>query len=141
MEPTKPARPDSHSGGDKKRFSMIARIESSTHAWRGLAVFARTTHNFWIHFVCAIFVVYLGWMLRINSEEWIFVVIAIGFVFIAEAFNSAIEIDIDLTSPDYHPYARDTKDVAAGAVLLSVAVAVLIGVIIFMPKLLYLFIH
>lgn len=48
-----------------------------------------------------------------------FLVVAGGFVLVAEAFNTALEIDIDLTSPEYHPYARDTKDVAAGAVLLS----------------------
>ena len=122
---------------EKKRFSMIARIESSTHAWRGLAVFIKTTHNFWIHFTCAMFAVYLGLALRISNVEWALIVIAIGFVFVAETFNSAIEIDIDLTSPNFHPYARDTKDVAAGAVLLSVAVAILIGVIVFLPKLIY----
>ena len=75
--------------------------------------------------------------LRISNVEWALIVIAIGFVFVAETFNSAIEIDIDLTSPNFHPYARDTKDVAAGAVLLSVAVAILIGVIVFLPKLIY----
>ena len=57
-----------------------------------------------------------------------------GFVIIAEAFNTAIEIDIDLTSPEYHPYARDTKDVAAAAVSLSVIMAGIIGLIIFLPK-------
>ena len=122
-----------------KKFSAVARIKSSTHAWRGLAVFIKTTHNFWIHFVCAILVVYLGWILNINSEEWALIVIAIGFVFVAEAFNSAIEIDIDLTSPEYHPFARDIKDVAAGAVLMSVGVAVLIGIIVFLPKILALY--
>ena len=61
---------------------------------------------------------------------------AIGFVIIAEAFNTAIEIDMDLTSPEYHPYARDTKDVAAAAVLLSVRVAMVIGLIVFLPKIL-----
>lgn len=54
-----------------------------------------------------------------------------GFVLTAEAFNTAIEIDIDLTSPQYHPYARDTKDVAAGAVLISSVTALIVGVFIF----------
>jgi diacylglycerol kinase len=60
-------------------------------------------------------------------------------VLVAESINTAIEIDIDLTSPQYHPYARDTKDVAAGAVLISVIGAVIIGAIIFVPKILMLF--
>jgi diacylglycerol kinase len=60
-------------------------------------------------------------------------VFAGGFVLVAEAFNTAIEIDIDLTSPEYHPYAKDTKDVAAGAVLIAACTAALIGLIIFVP--------
>jgi diacylglycerol kinase len=62
-------------------------------------------------------------------------VFAAGLVLMAEAFNTAIEIDIDLTSPDYHPYARDTKDVAAGAVLIASLTAAIIGILIFAPYL------
>ena len=61
--------------------------------------------------------------------------IAAGMVLMAEAFNTAIEIDIDLTSPTYHPYARDTKDVAAGAVLIASVTAAVIGILIFAPYL------
>jgi diacylglycerol kinase len=66
--------------------------------------------------------------------EWLFIAISTGAVLSAEAFNTAIEIDIDLTSPEYHPYARDTKDVAAGAVLITSIMALIIGLIIFIPK-------
>jgi diacylglycerol kinase len=62
-------------------------------------------------------------------------VLAAGLVLVAEAVNTAIEIDIDLTSPTYHPYARDTKDVAAGAVLTAAFAAAVIGLIIFLPHL------
>lgn len=70
--------------------------------------------------------------------EWLFLIFAIGIVLITEALNTAFEIDIDLTSPTYHPYARDTKDVAAGAVLLAVIMAGIIGFIIFLPKIIVL---
>lgn len=80
--------------------------------------------------------IYLGFILNISNTEWLFLVFAIGLVIIAEAFNTAFEIDIDLTSPQYHPYARDTKDVAAGAVLISAFVAVIVGLVIFLPKIL-----
>ena len=121
---------------EKKRFSLVSRIKSTTHAWRGLGVFTRTTHNFWLHIFFAFLAIYLGFELGLSSIEWAIVVFAIGLVIIAEAFNTAIEIDIDLTSPNYHPYARDTKDVAAAAVALSVIVAGIIGLIIFLPKIL-----
>jgi diacylglycerol kinase len=79
-------------------------------------------------------VVCLGFFFSISHAEWLAIVFAIGIVIVAEAFNTAIEIDIDLTSPEYHPYARDTKDVAAGAVLLAAIMAAIIGIIIFLPK-------
>lgn len=68
--------------------------------------------------------------------EWVAVVLTIGLVIITEIINTALEIDIDLTSPNYHPYAKDTKDVAAGAVAFSVIIAGFVGIIIFLPKIL-----
>jgi diacylglycerol kinase (ATP) len=121
---------------EKKRFSIVARIKSTTHAWRGLGIFIKTTHNAWLHIFFAVVAIYLGFILNISGIEWAMIVFAIGLVIMAEAFNTAIEIDIDLTSPDYHPYARDTKDVAAGAVSIACIVAGIIGLIIFLPKIL-----
>ncbi len=119
---------------EKKRFSIVARIKSTNHAFRGLGIFIKTTHNVWLQIFFALGAIYLSFALHITSVEWAIIVFAIGLVFLSEAFNTAIEIDIDLTSPNYHPYAKDTKDVAAGAVLLAVAVAGIIGLIIFLPK-------
>lgn len=120
---------------ERQRFSLIKRARSISHAGRGLKLFIRTTHNAWIHIAVAVVVVVLGFVYHLSEAEWGLLVFAIGMVMTAEAFNTAIEIDIDLTSPEYHPYARDTKDVAAGAVLISVFVAIAIGLIIFIPKL------
>jgi len=120
---------------EKKRFSLIARLKSMPHAMRGLSIFLRTTHNMWIHIFFAIIAIFLGFILCLSSTEWVLILLAIGLVMVSEAFNTAIEIDINLTSPTYHPYARDTKDVAAGAVLLSSIISLIIGVIIFIPKL------
>ncbi len=119
---------------EKKRFSIITRLSSTTHALRGLNIFLKSTHNLWLHLFFSILAIYLGFILSISSLEWAIIVITIGLVIIAEAFNTAIEIDIDLTSPNYHPYARDTKDVAAGAVSIAVIISGIIGLIIFLPK-------
>ncbi|MEI7810343.1 MAG: diacylglycerol kinase family protein [bacterium] len=124
---------------DKKRFSLVARIKSSTHAWRGLGILIKTTHNAWLEILFALLAIYLGFILSITQTEWLFIVFSIGIVVISETFNTAIEIDIDLTSPEYHPYARDTKDVAAAAVFLSVLMSVVVGCIIFLPKIFVLF--
>lgn len=125
---------------EKKRFSIIARVRSANHAVRGIGVLLRTTHNFWGHLLFTGLAIYLGFILHISHFEWIALVFAIGLVLVVEALNTAFEIDIDLTSPDYNPYARDIKDVAAGAVLLSIITACVIGLIIFLPKILELYI-
>ena len=121
---------------EKKRFSLIARLRSTTNAFRGLIIFIKTTHNSWLHIFFSILAIYLGFIFDISSMEWIAIVLSIGSVVVAEALNTAFEIDINLTCPDYHPYARDTKDVAAGAVLVAVFVSGTIGLIIFLPKIL-----
>jgi diacylglycerol kinase len=117
----------------KKEFSVIKRARSLVHAGRGVLLFVKTTHNAWVHIGIGLLVILFGLYFSISKFEWIVLVFAIGFVFVAEAFNTAIEIDIDLTSPEYHPYARDTKDVAAGAVLLATITAIIVGCFVFVP--------
>lgn len=121
---------------EKKRFSIISRFKSTNHGLRGLEIFIKTTHNLWFHIFFALLAVYLGFVLNLSSVEWAIIIFAIGLVVITEAINTAIEIDIDLTSPNFHPYARDTKDVAAAAVSIATIVAGIIGLLIFLPKIL-----
>ena len=114
-----------------EEFSIVKRAKSFAHAGRGVMIFLKTTHNAWIHIAALVVVIALGTWLRITAIEWMVLVLATGLVLTAEAFNTAIEIDMNLTSPDYHPYAKDTKDVAAGAVLIAAATAVIIGALVF----------
>ncbi len=118
-----------------EEFSLIKRAKSFTHAGRGVWLFIKTTHNAWIHLFIFTLALALGWYCAISTTEWMFLILSAGFVLVAEAFNTAIEIDINLTSPEYHPYAKDTKDVAAGAVLLAASTAVVVGLLIFVPYL------
>lgn len=122
-----------------KKFSIIKRAESFTHAGRGLFIFIKSTHNAWVDIAVFIFVILMGLIFAITKVEWMMIFIVSGMVFISEAFNTAIEIDMDLTSPTYHPYAKDTKDVAAGAVLLSAILAAVVGIMIFAPYIKVLF--
>ncbi len=120
---------------EQKRFSIVARVRSFSHAFRGIGVIFRTQHNAWVHAVVGVGVIALGWWLKISHLEWGLIILSIAGVLAAEGFNTALEIDIDLTSPDEHPYARDTKDVAAGAVLLTVIGAAIVGLLVFVPHL------
>jgi diacylglycerol kinase (ATP) len=117
-----------------KKFSLRARVRSFSYAWRGLGIIAQTQHNFWIQIIGALAVIVMGRYYHISKAEWLALVLATTSVIVSESFNTALEIDINLTSPGEHPYARDTKDVAAAAVLLTVIGAITIGLIIFIPK-------
>lgn len=119
---------------EQKAWREVKYSQKFINAFRGIYIFSKTTKHLFIHITIALIAIFLGFYFRISNFEWIALIFSIGFVIVSEAFNTAIEIDIDLTSPEYHPYARDTKDVAAGAVLLSVLVAILVGLIIFLPK-------
>lgn len=112
-------------------FSLVRRAKSFTHAGRGLWLFVKTTPNAWIHLFAFLLVILLGVYFSITTIEWAILILTSAMVLAAEAFNTAIEIDIDLTSPEYHPYAHDTKDVAAGAVLITALAAAAIAVFIF----------
>lgn len=123
---------------EKRAWQEVKVKNRFSHALRGWYVFLKTTRNLKIHLIIAVFVVVFGFYLSVSAYEWIALIFAITLVLVSEAFNSALEIDMDLTSPQYHPFARDTKDVAAGAVLLASVGAVVIGLIIFLPKVLVL---
>jgi diacylglycerol kinase (ATP) len=113
------------------KFSVLKRAKSFTYAIRGVWIFIKNTHNAWVHLVFLAIAIALGFYFSITVAEWMILFLAGGFVLVAEAFNTAIEIGVDLASPGYHELARDTKDVAAGAVLISATTAVISGVFIF----------
>ncbi len=121
---------------NEKKFSIIKRAKSLTHAGRGVWILLKTTHNAWVHMFFLGFAILLGLLFHITHEEWMVLVLAAGIVLAAEAFNTAIEIDLNLTSPEVHPFARDSKDVAAGAVLIAAVTALLVGLFIFVPHIL-----
>lgn len=121
---------------EKKAWREVKYREKFSNAFRGMYVTFKVTRHSFIYIIATLFVTVLGFYFRISSIEWTLLVFAIGFVIVSEMFNTAIEIDMDLTSPEYHPYARDTKDVAAGAVLFSALVSIIVGLIIFLPKIL-----
>ncbi|KKR70666.1 MAG: Diacylglycerol kinase [Candidatus Nomurabacteria bacterium GW2011_GWB1_40_7] len=119
---------------EQKAWREVKYSEKFSNAFRGIYVAFKVTRHAPILIFATLIVIVCGFYFKVSNLEWIVLIFAIGFVLVSEVFNTAIEIDIDLTSPEYHPYAKDTKDVAAAAVLLSVFVAIIVGLIIFLPK-------
>jgi diacylglycerol kinase len=110
-------------------------IAGFAYAFVGLWYALRTQHNMWVHIAVAVLAIALGIILRISAVEFAMIFVAVTGVFIAEMFNTVIELCVDLASPEYHPLAKIAKDVAAGAVLLSAMLAVVIGLFVFVPHL------
>jgi len=114
-------------------FSIISRIKSFKYAFRGIWILAATQHNAWIHFAAAAVVSLLGLLLGVSATEWCLLILTISTVLAAEAFNSAIEFLADSTTDEFHPLVEKSKDIAAGAVLLTAIGALIIGCFIFIP--------
>lgn len=77
-----------------------------------------------------------GFLLKIGSKEWIAIIFSISLVFSFELINSAVEKLADVVSPEIHPVIKKAKDLAAAAVLVSSIAALIIGLLIFIPKVL-----
>jgi diacylglycerol kinase len=103
------------------------------YAFHGLWYALRTQRNARVHSAIATLVIAVSIFLRISSVEFAMIFVAITGVFIAEMFNTVIEICVDLASPTYHPLAKIAKDVAAGAVLLNAILSVIIGLFVLGP--------
>ncbi|HZL09325.1 MAG TPA: diacylglycerol kinase family protein [Prolixibacteraceae bacterium] len=111
------------------------RIKSFGFAFSGIYELVKSEPNAQIHLLATIAAVFLGFILKISTTEWYVVLIVIALVWAAEAFNTVIEKLVDHMFPEYHETARITKDIAAGAVLICAIIALVCGLIIFLPKL------
>lgn len=118
---------------DKSDWDIHKRGRSFKYAFQGIAALF-SQPNACIHAVVGTAVIVCGLILHISRIEWCIVLLCIGGVLMAEAFNTAIEALADKVSPEYHPLIKKTKDVAAGAVLLLVLFVIVVGLLIFIPK-------
>ncbi|MCM3126207.1 MULTISPECIES: diacylglycerol kinase family protein [unclassified Paenibacillus] len=107
-------------------------VDVFRNAMEGLIYGFRTQRNLRVHAVLALVAVAAGWLLDISRTDWMFISLAIGFVIVTELLNTAIEIVVDLASPEIHPLAKAAKDTAAGAVLLAAVFAVIIGIFVYL---------
>lgn len=111
-------------------------LRAFAYAFHGLKLLLLTQRNAQIHAALTIGAVALGAWLDLAALEWIALVLAMGAVWVAEALNTAVEFVVDLVSPEHQRLAGWSKDVGAAAVFLASLVAVIVGAILFIPKLL-----
>ena len=119
---------------NKQAFSIAKRLKSFTFAFNGLKILLREEHNSWIHIAITICVVIVGFLLQISLIEWIAIVLCMGLVFALELVNSAIENIADFVSPQKNEIIKKVKDLSAAAVLIAAICSAIVGIIIFLPK-------
>ena len=117
-----------------RKFSIKKRLLSFVFAFNGLKILLKEEHNARIHLMVALCAILVGIILRINTYEWIAIIFVIGFVFAMEILNAAMENIADFLSTDIDERIKKIKDLAAAATLMSATVALITGLIIFLPK-------
>ena len=123
----------------QEKFSIAARLKSFTYAFNGLKLLFQEEHNSWIHLFATVCAIAMGIWLKISLLEWVAVAFAIGLVFSGEIFNSAIEDLSDVICPERDDRIKKVKDLAAAAVLVNAITAATIGLLVFVPKIIHLF--
>ena len=118
------------------RDKPVVLWKSFSYALTGIKTALWTERNMRIHLIASIFVIGFSWYFSVSKLEWLFVIVAIGGMFSLELINTAIERVVDMVTEEYHPLAKQAKDLAAGAVFIYAVTAVVIGILIFFPHIL-----
>jgi undecaprenol kinase/diacylglycerol kinase (ATP) len=111
-------------------------LQSIKHAFNGIKAHWLVGTNFKIQLVFALLALCACFVLKVNTSEWLIVILFIALVLGLETLNSAIELLCNMVSPETHPQIKLIKDMSAGAVLLVAILSIIAGIIIFLPKLL-----
>jgi diacylglycerol kinase (ATP) len=118
----------------KKDSFFVNRLKSVGFAFKGALMLLKTEASIKIQFVIAILMTVAGFYFQISNTEWIAQLLAIGLVMSLEGVNTAIEEIANFIHPERHVKIGLIKDVAAGAVFIASFFAVVIGLIIYIPK-------
>ena len=123
----------------KKQKGIKKFLNSFTYPIKGLKYAYKNEQNLVVDVGIALIVIILGFIFRVNKVEWAILFLTIGLVISCELVNTAIEAVVDLVTQDYHPLAKVAKDTSAAAVFVFAIIAVIVGLIIFLPKVIDLF--
>ena len=120
----------------QKEFSFASRLNSFRFAFQGFQILIREV-NFQIHLVFTTLTISLGFYFKLQAIEWISLILVIGFVLVSEIFNTSLEYLADSVSLEFHPLIKISKDISAFAVLVSAIISILVGCILFLPKVIH----
>ena len=113
--------------------------KSFLHAIDGIVYATKYEHNMIIIVICMILAIIAGYVFQISTTEWLFMVLVIGLVIGSEMINTAIEAVVDLKTLEYNELAKIAKDTASSATLVFSITAFVGALILFVPKLIIMF--
>ncbi len=118
----------------KKQKGIKKFLNSFTYPIKGLKYAYRNEQNVAVDVGVAIIVIIAGFLFKVSISEWALLALTIGIVISLELVNTAIEAVVDLVTEEYHPLAKVAKDTSAAAVFVCAIIASIVGLIIFLPK-------
>ena len=121
---------------DAERAILKKFFNSFTYPIKGLKYAYRNEQNLTFDVGMAVLVSIFGFIFKLTKYEWAIIVLTMGLVIACELINTAIEATVDLVTEEYHPLAKVAKDTSAAAVFIFAIVAIIVGLIIFLPKVL-----
>lgn len=117
-----------------KKFGIKRFFNSFKYAYQGINYLVHNEQNLIVISIMGIIVITLSILLKATYLEWAILLIMIGIIISLELINTALEFTVDLSMPEIHPYAKIAKDCGSASVLVMSFVSVLVGCIIFIPK-------
>ena len=115
-------------------------VKSFSYAFQGLSTAIKKEPNLRIHLVIATIALILAILLKLSTIEWLFLSFTIFYVLTMELLNTVLEAIVDVASPELNPYAKIAKDVSAACVLTAAFMSIIVGIVLFLPKIINLFI-
>lgn len=118
----------------------IKRVRNSfKYAFNGLIDTYKTEQSVWIYIPVALLVILFGFLFKISDYEWMIIILVLGIILSLELVNTSLEAVVNLVTNEYNPLAKKAKDTVSAAVLIFGITSVIIGLIIFLPKIIALF--
>ena len=122
-----------------KKMSFKRFLNSIKYSVDGLVNAYQNEQSLWLHAMCTIIIVILGFALQISFIQWAIIVIGLVIVLAVELLNTAIEATVDLVTKEIHPLAKVAKDCGSAAAFVSSIMVFIICCFIFIPKIIALF--
>ncbi len=114
-------------------------VKSFRYAFQGVNSALKNEPNFRIHIITACAALLAGLILKLNTLEWLFLTFTIFYVLTMELLNTVLEAVVNIANPQINPFAKIAKDVSAACVLLAAFMSIIVGLALFLPKIVSLF--